>query len=108
MDSNELRALQAPLKARYKEDPAAALVTLEASGDVGGEGIACSVQTGRALARAGLHSAAPVGFKDVRLRFELDTDATPEEMDKLLSLTERYCVVYQTLRAPPAISVTRS
>jgi uncharacterized OsmC-like protein len=167
MDSNELRALQAPLKARYTEDPAAALVTLEASGDVGGEGIACSVQTGRALARAGLHPAsggdglslcsgdmllealvacagvtlkavatalglhlkggkvraegdldfrgtlgvakdAPVGFKDVRLRFELDTDATPEEIDKLLSLTERYCVVYQTLRAPPAISVTRS
>jgi uncharacterized OsmC-like protein len=167
MDSNELRALQAPLKARYKDAPEAALVTLHASGDVGGDGIVCSVQTGRALARAGLHPAsggdgaslcsgdmllealvacagvtlkavatalgielkggsvraegdldfrgtlgvardAPVGFKDVRLRFELDTDATPEQLDKLLSLTERYCVVYQTLRSPPAISISRT
>jgi uncharacterized OsmC-like protein len=167
MDSNELRALQAPLKARYNEDPTAAVVTLEASGEIGGDGIACTVQTGRALARAGLHPAtggdgtalcsgdmllealvacagvtlkavatalgiqlaggivraegdldfrgtlgvakdAPVGFKDIRLRFELETDATPEQLDKLLSLTERYCVVYQTLRTPPTISVSRS
>ena len=164
MDSNELRALQAPLKARYKDDPSAALVTLEATGDVNGEGVACSVHTGRALEKAGLHPAsggdglllcsgdmlleslvacagvtlkavatalglplrggsvraegdldfrgtlgvskdAPVGFSAIRLTFELDTDAAPEQIEKLISLTERYCVVLSTLRTPPAVSV---
>ena len=166
MDSNELRALQAPLKARYKEDPAAALVTLTATGEVG-EGIACSVQTGRALAKAGLHPAsggdglslcsgdmllealvacagvtlkavatalgvelrrgvvraegdldfrgtlgvakdAAVGFRAIRVVFDLDTDATAEQVGKLLALTERYCVVYQSLRTPAAITVSRA
>ncbi len=164
MDSNELRALQAPIKARYKEDPSAALVTLEATGDVNDEGVACSVHTGRALAKAGLHPAsggdglllcsgdmlleslvacagvtlkavatalgvplrggsvraegdldfrgtlgvskdAPVGFTAIRLSIELDTDASPEQIEKLISLTERYCVVLSTLRVPPAVSV---
>jgi len=166
MDSNELRALQAPLKARYKEDPAAALVTLTATGELG-EGIACSVQTGRALAKAGLHPAsggdglslcsgdmllealvacagvtlkavatalgvelrrgvvraegdldfrgtlgvakdAAVGFRAIRVVFDLDTDATAEQVGKLLALTERYCVVYQSLRTPAAITVSRA
>lgn len=165
MDSAELRAIQAPLKALYKENPTAAVVTLEASGEIGAEAIVCSVQTGRALAEAGLHPAsggdglslcsgdmlleslvacagvtlkavatalgiavrrgvvraegdldfrgtlgvakeAPVGFKAIRLAFELDTDATAEQLEKLISLTERYCVVYQTLRASPAIAVS--
>jgi uncharacterized OsmC-like protein len=164
MDSAELRALQAPLKARYKEDPTAAVVTLRASGELG-EGVVCSVQTGRALAQAGLHPAtggdglslcsgdmllealvacagvtlkavatalgieirsgtvraegdldfrgtlavakdAPVGFRSIRLSFELDTDAPAADVEKLLSLTERYCVVYQTLRAAPPIAIS--
>jgi uncharacterized OsmC-like protein len=158
MDANELKALQAPLKQRYREEPAAAVVTLSASGELGGGEIACSVETGRALARAGLHPAtggdgslacsgdmllqalvgcagvtlkavatalaipirsgtvraegdldvrgtlgvakdAPVGFREIRLRFELDSDATPEQRARLIELTERYCVVLQTLRA---------
>jgi uncharacterized OsmC-like protein len=165
MQSEELRALQAPLKARYKEEPGAALITLKASGRLG-EGVTCSVQTGRALARAGLHPAtggdglsacsgdmllealaacagvtlnsvataigivlrsgvvhaegdldfrgtlgvardAPVGFQRIRLRFELDTDAGEEQLATLLRLTERYCVVYQTLRQPPAMEISR-
>src|SRR5437667_10133687 len=163
MDREQLRALQAPLKESYKSDPDAAVVTLSASGTLG-EGISCSVQTGRALAEAGLHPAtggdgsllcsgdmllealvacagvtlravatslgidvaggrvhadgdldfrgtlavdreAPVGFRDIRLRFELVTDAGEEQVAKLLALTERYCVVYQTLARPPALSV---
>jgi uncharacterized OsmC-like protein len=155
MDTADLRALQAPLKDSYREAPEAAVVTLVAEGDLG-EGVSCSVRTGRALAEAGLHPAtggdgsqlcsgdmllealvacagvtlravstsmglavaggrvtadgdldfrgtlgvskeAPVGFESIRLRFELDTDATEEELATLLRLTERYCVVLQTL-----------
>ena len=165
MNAEQLRALQAPLKARYREDPAAAVVTLEADGTLGAEGITCSVATGKALVEAGLHPATggdglsacsgdmllealvacagvtlravatalgvpvaggtvhaagdldfrgtlgveketPVGFKDIRLRFDLDSDATPEQLETLIKLTERYCVVYQTLRAPPDVAIS--
>jgi uncharacterized OsmC-like protein len=165
MNADELRALQAPLKARYREDPAAAVVTLKATGAVGGEGVVCSIQTGRALVQAGLHPAsggdglslcsgdmllealvacagvtlkavatalgialhsgsvhaegdldfrgtlgvakdAPVGFHAIRLQFELATDAPAELVSKLITLTERYCVVYQTLKNSPAIAVS--
>jgi uncharacterized OsmC-like protein len=157
----ELRALQAPLKERYRSDPAAAMVTLSASGELG-EGLSCSVQTGRAIAEAGLHPAtggdgsllcsgdmllqalvacagvtlravatslgiavagsvraegdldfrgtlgvdreAPVGFATIRLVFELKTDADEEQLAALQRLTERYCVVYQTLAGGPALS----
>jgi uncharacterized OsmC-like protein len=162
MDAAELRAIQAPIKERYKSDPSAAVITLKAKGSIDNEGIACKVETGRALAVAGLHpgtggsglelcsgdmllealvacagvtlksvatatevplrsgnviaegdldfrgtlgvdKTAPVGFKNIRLSFEVDTDAPQEKIDQLLKLTERYCVVYQTLRQPPAI-----
>ncbi|HEY1655774.1 MAG TPA: OsmC family protein [Candidatus Tumulicola sp.] len=165
MKAGELRAIQAPIKDRYKEDPGAALVTLRAEGRLG-EGITCSVQTGRALVAAGLHPAtggdglsvcsgdmlldalvacagvtlsavataleiplrggtvraegdldfrgtlgvakdAPVGFAAIRLHFELEADASDEQLDTLIRLTERYCVVYQTLRQPPAMSVSK-
>src|SRR4051794_17051748 len=163
MDQDTLRTLQAPLKARYKEDPSQAFITLKATGTVG-EGVTCSVQTGRAVAEAGLHPAtggdgsllcsgdmllealvacagvtlragatspgisgggagdaegdldfrgtlgvdrdAPVGFREIRLRFELDTDAEEERLATLLKLTERYCVVFQTLARPPELSVS--
>ena len=166
MDRDELRGLQAPLKDRYIDEPAAAVITLHAEGTLG-EGISCKVATGRAIAEAGLHPAtggdgsllcsgdmllealaacagvtlrsvatsievavhggivraegdldfrgtlavdrgAPVGFTDIRLAFELDTDATEEQLDTLLKLTERYCVVFQTLAQSPALSVNRS
>jgi uncharacterized OsmC-like protein len=165
VDRDALRALQAPLKQQYVDDPDAAVVTLRSEGALG-EGITCSVETGRALAVAGLHPAtggdgttlcsgdmllqaltacagvtlasvatslqlavtgrvvaegdldfrgtlavdreAPVGFREIRLRFELDSDATDEELDTLQRLTERYCVVYQTLAGSPALEVTRS
>ena len=166
MNAQELRALQAPIKERYKADPHAAVVTLEAEGRIG-EGIACRVDTGRALVEAGLHPAsggsgrqacsgdmllealvacagvtlkavatalgielrdgkvhaegdldfrgtlgvakdAPVGFREIRLRFELDTDAPPEQTKKLLELTERYCVVLQTIRGAPPVSTSLS
>jgi uncharacterized OsmC-like protein len=157
LDTESLRALQAPIKDRYRTEPGAALVTLTASGRVDDpDGLSCSVQTGRALVRAGLHPAtggdgtyacsgdmllqalvacagvtlrsvatakniplrsgtvsaegdldfrgtlgvdreAPVGFKTIRLRFDLDGDMTPEDIATLQKLTERYCVVYQTL-----------
>jgi len=162
----DLQALQNPLKERYKEDPSAALITLKATG-VLGEGVTCSVETGRAMATAGLHPAtggdgmslcsgdmllealvacagvtlravatsidvavrdgrviaegdldfrgtlsvardAPVGFKAIRLRFELDTDATEEQLDTLIRLTERYCVVLQTIRTSPEVTVSRT
>jgi len=163
MNAEQLKALQAPIKAKYKENPAAAVITLRAQGRIG-EGIACRVDTGRALVEAGLHPAtggsgmqacsgdmllealvacagvtlravataigvnlkngrvfaegdldfrgtlgvakdAPVGFRDIRLRFELDTDASEEQRKKLLELTERYCVVLQTIRrAPPVVA----
>ena len=164
MNAEELKALQAPIKDRYRNEPQAALVTLRAQGRLG-EGIACRVDTGRALVEAGLHPAtggsgsqacsgdmllealvacagvtlkavatalgielrdarlsaegdldfrgtlgvakdAPVGFRDIRLHFELDTDAPPEQRKKLIELTERYCVVLQTLRASPPVHTT--
>jgi uncharacterized OsmC-like protein len=164
MDPTELRAIQAPIKERYKETPQAALITLKAEGRLG-EGITCKVQTGEALVAAGLHPAtggdglsacsgdmllealvacagvtlgavataigvevrggvvraegdldfrgtlgvvkdAPVGFARIRLAFDLDTDATEEQRSTLIRLTERYCVVYQTLRQPPEMSVS--
>src|SRR5512134_300455 len=163
MNAEELRTLQAPLKARYCDDPGAALITLRAQGRIG-EGVSCRVETGKALVQAGLHPAtggdglaacsgdmllqalvacagvtlravatalnvpirggtvqaegdldfrgtlgvskeAPVGFKNIRLRFDLDTDADAEKLATLQKLTERYCVVFQTLRQPPAIDV---
>jgi len=166
MKTDELRSLQAPLKARYRDAPEAALVTLRAAGRLGDEAIACKVSTGRALVEAGLHPAsggsglqvcsgdmllealvacagvtlaavatalgieiregsvtaegdldfrgtlgvdktAPVGFREIRLRFSLDTDAPAAQLDKLLELTERYCVVYQTLRQPPSMTLER-
>jgi len=164
MDGNELRAMQAPIKQRYKDDPSAAIITLTAKGTLDDTNIACKVETGRALAVAGLHPAtggsglelcsgdmllealvacagvtvkavstaldiplrsgkvsaegdldfrgtlgvakdAPVGFAQIRLRFELDTDAPQEKLDQLLKLTERYCVVYQTIKAGPPVEV---
>jgi uncharacterized OsmC-like protein len=163
MTSDELRALQRPIKERYEHDPDAALITLEADGALDDD-IACSVQTGRVLVKAGLHPGtggdgtlacsgdmllqalvacagvtmrsvatsmglnvagsvhaegdldwrgtlavdrgAAVGFKDIRLRFELESDASDEELETLQRLTERYCVVFQTLAASPALSVT--
>ena len=166
MNTDDLRALQAPLKEKYRVEPDAALITLTARGQIG-EGITCSVRTGQALVKAGLHPAtggtgafacsgdmllealaacagvtmsavstaigieirsgavsvegdldfrgtlgvlkeAPVGFQSIRLTFELETDATEEQLDTLLRLTERYCVVYQTLRQPAAIRISRT
>jgi uncharacterized OsmC-like protein len=165
MNTDDLRAMQAPLKEKYRQEPGAAVVTLHARGALDEAGIACKVDTGRALVEAGLHPAtggsglqacsgdmllealvacagvtlravatalgvtvrkgvvsaegdldfrgtlgvakeAPVGFKDVRLRFDLDTDADAEKLETLKKLTERYCVIYQTLKQPPAIAVT--
>ena len=164
MDRTTLRSVQAPLKDRYADEPEAAQITLRASGTIGDEEIACSVDTGRALVEAGLHPAtggdgslacsgdlllqalvacagvtlravataldipvrggevraegdldfrgtlavgddAAVGFTDVRVRFDLDTDATGEQLDTLTRLTERYCVVYQTLRSSPEVEM---
>ena len=164
MNADELRAMQAPIKQKYKESPNAAVVTLRAEGRVG-EGIACRVDTGRALVEAGLHPAtggsglqacsgdmllealvacagvtlkavataigielrdatvraegdldfrgtlgvakdAPVGFREIRLRFDLDTDAPEEQKKKLIELTERYCVVLQTIRKTPPVAVS--
>jgi uncharacterized OsmC-like protein len=164
MRSEELRELQGPLKERYRGEPEAAQITLSADGELG-EGVSCSVSTGRALAEAGLHPAtggdgsllcsgdmllealvacagvtlkavatalefrltggrvraegdldfrgtlgversAPVGFRAIRLAFELDTDEPPERRETLLKLTERYCVVLQSLRQPPEIAAT--
>jgi uncharacterized OsmC-like protein len=164
MDSTALRAMQAPLKDRYKSDPHSAFITLRAKGAIDEAHIACKVETGRALAVAGLHPAtggsgvelcsgdmllealvacagvtlkavataleipltsgivsaegdldfrgtlgvakdAPVGFAQIRLRFDVETDASQEKLDQLLKLTERYCVVYQTLKSGPPIDV---
>jgi uncharacterized OsmC-like protein len=164
MDAAALRAMQAPIKDRYKSTPETALITLKAKGTLDESNIACKVETGRALAIAGLHPAtggsglelcsgdmllealvacagvtlkavataidipvkagavsaegdldfrgtlgvakdAPVGFREIRLRFDLDTEATQEKLDQLLKLTERYCVVYQTIRNGPAVSI---
>jgi len=163
VDREELRATQEPLKERYRDEPEAALITLKANGTLG-EGVSCSVATGRAMAEAGLHPAtggdgtqlcsgdmllealaacagvtlravstsigvplrggtvhvegdldfrgtlsvakdAPVGFTDIRVRFDLDSDAPAEDLAKLLKLTERFCVVFQTLASPPTLSL---
>jgi len=167
MESTELRALQAPLKDQYRAEPDSAVVTLKAQGTLDDQHIACKVETGRALAIAGLHPAsggtgaelcsgdmllealvacagvtlkavataleinlrkgvvkaegdldfrgtlgvdktAPVGFRAIRLSFEVDTDAPQEKVDQLLKLSERYCVVYQTLNHRPELSSTLS
>jgi len=110
MRAEELRSLQAPLKERYREDPGAAEVTLTASGNLD-EGISCSVRTGAAVVAdfrgtLGVGKDAPVGFKSIRLRFDLTTDATPEQLDTLIRLTERYCVVLQTLTAAPELTTS--
>jgi len=163
MTAEQLKSLQAPLKEKYKADPASALVTLRATGRAT-EGLSCKVDTGKALVEAGLHPAtggdgtlacsgdmllealvacagvtlravataigadlhdatitaegdldfrgtlgvsrdAPVGFKDVRLRFDFEGRLTEQERTTLLRLTERFCVVLQTLRTPPTIAV---
>lgn len=163
MDSTALRDLQAPLKERYRNEPQSAVVTLKAHGSLD-DGIACKVETGRAIALAGLHPAtggsgrelcsgdmllealvacagvtlkavataleiplksgkvsaegdldfrgtlavakdAPVGFAQIRLRFDIDSDAPQEKLDQLLKLTERYCVVYQTIKNGPPVDV---
>ena len=165
MDAAGLRALQAPIKERYKADPKAGLITLKAKGTLEDASIACKVETGRALAVAGLHPAtggsgmelcsgdmllealvacagvtlkavataidvplksgavsaegdldfrgtlgvakeAPVGFAQIRLRFDLDTDAPADKLDQLLKLTERYCVVYQTIKSGPPVEIS--
>jgi uncharacterized OsmC-like protein len=169
MDAEHLRALQAPIKERYRAEPDAAIVTLRATGALDDANIACKVETGRALAVAGLHPAsggsgmelcsgdmllealvacagvtlkavataidiplrsgrvtaegdldfrgtlgvskeAPVGFASIRLAMEVDTDAPQEKLEQLLKLTERYCVVYQTIRHGPEVvtSLTRA
>jgi uncharacterized OsmC-like protein len=164
MNADELRSVQAPIKAGYRENPAAARLTLRSSGELG-HGITCRVETARAIVEAGLHPATggsgmhacsgdmlldalvacagvtlnavatalgialrgavvraegdldfrgtlgvakdvPVGFSQIRLRFELDSDAPQDDIDKLMVLTERYCVVYQTLRQVPTLGVT--
>jgi uncharacterized OsmC-like protein len=164
MNAAELKELQTPIKARYRDDPDAAVITLKAQGAIG-EGVTCSVETGRALVEAGLHPAtggtglhacsgdmllealvacagvtlnavataleldvrdaritaegdldfkgtlgvekqAPVGFRDIRLSFDIDGDLTDEQLATLMKLTERYCVVYQTLRSSPPIEVS--
>jgi uncharacterized OsmC-like protein len=165
MDAAGLRALQAPIKERYKADPKAGFITLKAKGTLDDSNIACKVETGSALAVAGLHPAtggsgmelcsgdmllealvacagvtlkavataidvplksgavsaegdldfrgtlgvakdAPVGFAQIRLRFDVDTDAPQDKLDQLLKLTERYCVVYQTIRSGPPVEIS--
>jgi uncharacterized OsmC-like protein len=164
MNSEQLRAMQAPLKARYKEEPSAAIVTLTARGQLDDQHVSCKVETRNALVAAGLHPAAggdgsficsgdmllealaacagttlkavatalgiilkkgevlaegdldfrgtlgvskeaPVGFREIRLQFDLESDAPAEQVAKLVELTERYCVVYQTLRGANQLSV---
>ncbi len=165
MDSTQLRAMQAPIKDRYRADPKAAFITLKANGSLDSDGLSCKVETGRAIATAGLHPAtggsglelcsgdmllealvacagvtlksvataidvplksghvvaegdldfrgtlgvdkeAPVGFAEIRLRFDVATDAPQDKLDQLLKLTERYCVVYQTIKNGPKVSVS--
>jgi uncharacterized OsmC-like protein len=165
MDAQALRAMQAPIKDRYKADPQAAVITLKARGTLDDANIACKVETGRALAVAGLHPAtggsglelcsgdmllealvacagvtlkavstaldvplrsaavaaegdldfrgtlgvakdAPVGFRAIRLTFTVDSDAPQEKLDQVLKLTERYCVVYQTIRSGPPVEIS--
>ena len=165
MDAQALRAMQAPIKDRYKADPQTAVITLKAHGTLDDSNITCKVETGRALAVAGLHPAtggsglelcsgdmllealvacagvtlkavstaldvplragtvaaegdldfrgtlgvaknAPVGFREIRLTFTVDTDAPQEKLDQVLKLTERYCVVYQTIRNGPPVEIS--
>ena len=165
MDAAGLRAMQAPIKDRYKAEPKAAMITLKAKGSLDDTNIACKVETGRALAVAGLHPAtggsglelcsgdmllealvacagvtlkavataldiplksgkvsaegdldfrgtlgvakdAPVGFAQIRLSFDVETQAPQDKLDQLLKLTERYCVVYQTIRSGPPVEVS--
>jgi uncharacterized OsmC-like protein len=165
MNADDLRALQTPLKDKYREAPEAALITLTARGELDADGVACRVDTGRALIEAGLHPAtggtgalacsgnmlldalvacagvtlkavataigfglkggvvsaegdldfrgtlgvakdAPVGFRDIRLTFELETGEPQERIDQLIKLTERYCVIYQTLAKPARLGLT--
>jgi uncharacterized OsmC-like protein len=166
MDGEQLRAVQTPLKNRYGAEPATALITLRAEGELGSQDLSCSVQTGQAMVEAGLHPAsggdgsfacsgdmllqalvacagvtlasvatnrgisvsgtvraegdldfrgtmgvdreAPVGFSAIRLSFDLDSDASPEDIDAVIATTERYCVVYQSLARPPHLSVSRT
>jgi uncharacterized OsmC-like protein len=167
MKGEELKAMQAPFKARYREAPESAVITLKAAGEIGESTLTCKVETGRALVEAGLHPAtggdglsacsgdmllealvacagvtvkavataldlelrrgtvtaegdldfrgtlgvakdAPVGFRAIRLKFDLDTDASPDQLATLMKLTERYCVVLQTLRAPPTVTTTQT
>ncbi|WP_103340469.1 OsmC family protein [Amycolatopsis sp. CA-126428] len=167
MDTEELRATQAPLKDKYRDNPESALITLHADAELDGLGISCKVETGRAVVEAGLHPAtggdgtlacsgdmllealvacagvtlravatslgltvrggrvraegdldfrgtlavakdAPVGFRAIRLSFDLDTDASEDQLATLKKLTERYCVVFQSLRTPPEFAVTLS
>lgn len=167
MNAEQLREIQAPLKALYRDDPDAARILLRASGSLAGDGLSCRVETGKVLVEAGLHPAtggngmqacsgdmllealvacagvtlkavataigvnlrdgkvtaegmldfrgtlgvdkeAPVGFENIKLHFELDTDADEEQLQTLIRLTERYCVIYQTLNKPPALEVSRS
>lgn len=162
MNADELRAIQGPIKSRYRQDPDAAVIVLRAQGTLGESGISCRVDTGRALVDAGLHPStggtgelacsgdmllealaacagvtlcavataleipvaggtvdaegdldvrgtlgvdreAPVGFRAIRLRFSVDTDADEEQLASLLKLTERYCVVLQTIRGGVAV-----
>ena len=167
MDSAQLRALQAPLKEQYRADPATAVVTLRAAGEIDEQAVSCHVSTGRALVEAGLHPAsggngmlacsgdlllealvacagvtlravatamdlvvrggtvhaegdldsrgtlgvdrsAPVGFREVRVRFDLDADLSQEQRARLLELTQRYCVVFQTIVSAPAATMALS
>ncbi|MDH3317156.1 MAG: OsmC family protein [Gammaproteobacteria bacterium] len=164
MKAEDLKALQAPLKSAYRDNPPSAVITLDAEGVLGEENISCKVDTGKALVEAGLHPAtggdgsfacsgdmllqalvacagvtlkavatalgielrggkvraegdldfrgtlgvdksAPVGFSDIRLKFQLDSDASEEQLESLLKLTERYCVVFQTLKNSPNIKL---
>jgi uncharacterized OsmC-like protein len=165
MKADELRAMQAPIKERYRTEPAAAKLTLKAQGQVGGEGLTCKVATGKAMVEAGLHPAtggdglsacsgdmlleslvacagvtlravataidvplrggtitaegdldfrgtlgvskeAPVGIQAIRMHFALDTDANDEQLETLLKLTKRYCVIWQTLQQSPTLTAS--
>ena len=167
MKGEELRQMQAPFKARYREAPDQAVITLKAKGELGSDTVTCKVETGRALVEAGLHPAtggdgialcsgdmllealvacagvtmkavataldlplrggtvkaegdldfrgtlgiakdAPVGFREIRLSFDIDCPATPDQLDTLMKLTERYCVVFQTLNQRPQLKIDRA
>jgi OsmC-like protein len=101
MTPDELRAMQAPLKERYRADPARAVVTLRAAGDISARDVSLDFR-----GTLGVAKDAPVGFREIRLGFDLRTAAPPEQVAKLLQLTERYCVVFQTLAQSPPLKVT--